>query len=305
LTVDEVVISSQSNAQFLLRLLRNVSKYEKRKYYKHIHSELEIVLFKEGSGIFLVNKKIEYPFVPGDVFLFGCHEEHAIVHIEPCDKVDSSCVHFNPEFVWSPGNELFDAKYLNAFFNRGQGFSHKLPGALPVTKSVSGLIRQIEQEFSKQLQEYELLIKIELLTILVELNRHFFDPSGEKLFESIKVQHMQRVEQSMRYIDRNIDSEITLDQLAREAAMSRSYFSYLFKMLNGVSPWDYLITKRIELASGLLAGSGDSIIEIANRCGFNNSANFNRSFRKVMGMTPTEYKKGNHTHETVSMHTLV
>lgn len=83
-----------------------------------------------------------------------------------------------------------------------------------------------------------------------------------------------------------------LDELAEIASMSKSYFSTVFKKLNGISPWDYLISKRISFAAELLKNTDKTILEIALECGFNNTANFNRAFKKITGKTPSEYKSG-------------
>jgi AraC-like DNA-binding protein len=290
MTIDEVAIPSKSDTQFLLRLLHNITTQEPV-YTNHSHSELEIVMFKNGGGMCLVNKTQEYVFEPGDIFLFSSNEDHIFSRFTPRENTASICIHFKPHFVWSPGNDLFDVKYLQAFFNRQPNFAHLLKHDLPVTKSVSYIMYQIEREFAKKQPEYELIIKIELLRILVEINRYYESIRQADSFRPINNQHLARIEKSMRYIDEHIDSDITLDQLSKIATMSRSYYSHLFKTLNGISPWEYLIHKRIELSEQYLLNSDDSIIEIANKCGFNNSANFNRSFRKITGNTPSQVRK--------------
>lgn len=72
--------------------------------------------------------------------------------------------------------------------------------------------------------------------------------------------------------------------------MSRTYFCTVFKKLNGISPWDYITIKRIEKSIGLIKNEDMSMLEVACACGFNNSTNFNRSFKKVTGKTPGEYR---------------
>jgi len=72
----------------------------------------------------------------------------------------------------------------------------------------------------------------------------------------------------------------------------RKPYNYIFSRLNGVSPWDYLTAKRVEKAASLLRSErGLTMLEIATRCGFNNTANFNRAFKKYQNRTPSSYRK--------------
>ena len=65
----------------------------------------------------------------------------------------------------------------------------------------------------------------------------------------------------------------------------------MFKKLNGISPWDYIVLKRIEKAIELLETTDKNKIDIAEMCGFTSSSNFYKAFAKVTGKTPTEYVK--------------
>ena len=85
--------------------------------------------------------------------------------------------------------------------------------------------------------------------------------------------------------------DITLDSLAEAAHMSRSYYSTIFKKLNGVSVWDYITNQRIDKAEQMLETTDIPVIEISENCGFNNISNFNRAFRKITGGTPRDYRK--------------
>ena len=95
----------------------------------------------------------------------------------------------------------------------------------------------------------------------------------------------------MNFILSHLESPLTLDMLAREARMSRSYYSTMFKVLNGVSVWDYITEQRINLAQYQLETTEKSVTQVSEACGFNSIANFNRAFKKLTGTTPREYRR--------------
>ena len=99
---------------------------------------------------------------------------------------------------------------------------------------------------------------------------------------------MKRV---LKYIRDNFASEITLDDMAREAGLSTKYFCAFFKTMTGTTPVKYLLTYRIERAARKLIGSDDSITQIAYDCGFNNLSYFIKTFKTIKKITPTSYRR--------------
>jgi len=102
--------------------------------------------------------------------------------------------------------------------------------------------------------------------------------------------NLESLKKSMEYIDDNLHEELDLDKLSESANMSRSYFCTIFKRYNGLKPWDYITIKRVDKALGLLAVSSEKKANIAYDCGFNNTANFYRAFKKITGKTPGDYE---------------
>jgi YesN/AraC family two-component response regulator len=87
--------------------------------------------------------------------------------------------------------------------------------------------------------------------------------------------------------------DITLEQIAAQSNLSPHYFTRLFGESFRMKLWDHVLIKRIDMAKRLLTSQSDiTVLEIALRCGFHNTANFNRAFLRFTGMTPSEYRKG-------------
>ena len=166
-----------------------------------------------------------------------------------------------------------------------RSITHDAPTAIVIRT----LLEEIFQECHLREPSYELLVKAKLLTILANAARYFHkELDTQKPMASIS--HLSQMEESMNYILSHLSEPLTLDLLAKEAAMSRSQYSTLFKSLNGVSVWDYVTNQRINLAQYQLEYYDAPITQICENCGYNNIANFNRMFKKITGKTPREYR---------------
>lgn len=98
---------------------------------------------------------------------------------------------------------------------------------------------------------------------------------------------------AMRYIQLNLKENLTVNYLASRANLHQDYFSRLFFKYTGQRPLSYLHEKRIERAQYLIATTNLSLIEIAEKIGFENLPHFSKIFKKVTSLTPGEYKKQN------------
>lgn len=100
----------------------------------------------------------------------------------------------------------------------------------------------------------------------------------------------RRIEKVMEFINSSFDKQITLGEAARIASMTESAFSRFFKLRTGMTFIDCVNEVRLGHASRMLISTTKTIAEIAYSCGFNNISNFNRTFRKRKGCTPSELR---------------
>jgi AraC family transcriptional regulator len=99
----------------------------------------------------------------------------------------------------------------------------------------------------------------------------------------------RRLERTLRYINEHLRDEITVEELASAASLSRFHFSRMFKATTGQSPSRFISHLRLELAK-LLLSQGASIADAAFDCGFSSESNFIRSFRRAVGVTPGQFR---------------
>lgn len=112
-------------------------------------------------------------------------------------------------------------------------------------------------------------------------------PSGME--RKTKVLDSKRLARVLDYIGSNLSREITVDQLASVASLSRFHFSRMFKAATGRSPSRFIGIQRLELAKSLLL-EGASITQVAEVCRFSSASNFVRAFRRATGLTPAQYR---------------
>ena len=100
-----------------------------------------------------------------------------------------------------------------------------------------------------------------------------------------------RMEELLQYIDYNIASPLSLDQLARQANISQYHLARLFKAATGIPPHQYIMDKRLLMAQELLTSTDKSIKEIASLTGIGDSLYLSNQFKKKNKCSPTEYRK--------------
>ncbi len=96
-----------------------------------------------------------------------------------------------------------------------------------------------------------------------------------------------------RYIDNHFKEDLSLDQLAQLAHLNKYHLAHTFRREFGVSPINYLISRRIEESRFLLRETDHSLSLIAQVLGFSSLSYFSQSFRRAEGINPMEYRKRN------------
>ena len=96
------------------------------------------------------------------------------------------------------------------------------------------------------------------------------------------------VKKLLDYITSNLDRQVTLDDLAQSARLSRSRVSYLFRTQTGLSPLQYIKRLRMEKARELLETTSLSVKQIRARVAMRDRSHFVREFKKTYGVTPSQ-----------------
>ena len=100
---------------------------------------------------------------------------------------------------------------------------------------------------------------------------------------------------AIAYMSEYVESTLPINELAAKCGYSRSHFTHVFTREMGMAPKEYFLRMKVNRACLLLKNTNESIIEIAMRMGFGEGQYFSRTFKKVMGITATQYRKQNKT----------
>jgi AraC family transcriptional regulator len=93
------------------------------------------------------------------------------------------------------------------------------------------------------------------------------------------------------FVDAQISNDITISDLAAVAGLSQFHFIRAFKDSVGRSPYQYVLSERISVAKEMLTKSDLSIADVALAAGFSDAAQLTRVFRKLIGVTPTAFRR--------------
>jgi AraC-like DNA-binding protein/AmiR/NasT family two-component response regulator len=95
----------------------------------------------------------------------------------------------------------------------------------------------------------------------------------------------------VKYIDEHIDKKISIDELSVISPWRSQHFIRVFTSFIGVTPYQYILKKKMEKAKDLICNTDLSYFEVCFELGFQSYANFSNAFKKTTGKTPAQYKK--------------
>lgn len=251
----------------------------------HHHPELELVVIHKSAGTRFIGDSIE-KFEEGEVTLIGENVPHMWLNDEIYFDKDSDLmavaigVHFRRDFL---GDRFFDAPEM-------QSIAKLIEGAKQGVKFINvdqGLIRSIESLLT--LGGFEKTMKfLEILNLLAKHENYRLLASAGYINTLNQTKH-ENLDEIYAYIFKNFKSQIRSKDVAEVAHMNTSAFSRFFKRVHRKTFTKYLNEIRIGYACKLLMEQKSNISLVCYESGFNNISNFNRQFKSIMGMSPTQF----------------
>jgi len=167
------------------------------------------------------------------------------------------------------------------------GFCHSMDLS-PVAPEIRVLVEQLYADWllpaSQKLPDGEVLLLSALLYLLRQTFPSHFAEGGCGTAEIIA--SAVRME-----LECHFAQKLNLDALASQHHISRYYLTHVFKKATGYSPQEYIMLCRISYACQQLADPDQPIRTVAELSGFRDFSNFSRSFRQLVGMSPSEFRR--------------
>ena len=192
-------------------------------------------------------------------------------------------VHFHPDIL----KKIYD-KELPSLLRSPSGIisnksSEKISNDFLIQKYIEGLLFYFENP--SLVNEDILILKLKEIVLLL---------SQTKNSEAIQIILSQLFSPTTytfkQIIEANYFSHLTIEELAQQNNLSVSSFKREFTKLYNDTPANYIKNKKLEKAAELLSISDERITDIAFKCGFNDLANFSKSFFDKYNLTPTDYR---------------
>ncbi len=136
-------------------------------------------------------------------------------------------------------------------------------------------------------------VLVESLTTALAV--HYIQRYGQGVPEDAGPQRgldARRLKRALDLLDSRFAEDLSLEDIARDAAMSKFHFIRQFKLSTGVSPYQYLLRRRLERAKALLQQGDLPIAQVALAAGFGDQSQFNRHFRREYGTTQAAFRRG-------------
>ena len=257
-----------------------VSFYDKL----HQHEEIQISFIEKGEGAVFAGDTISQ-YREGDILVIGSNLPHVFrsdVQENVISVMRTLFFTFN-----SFGRDFFE---LSTFRNIQPILESSKNGFI-----IHNAPKKVVKYFKKLKKADSYTRFILFLDILRWLSTSEYTPLSNYLYQKkITDNEGKRMQIVFEYVMTNFHKNITLDEIASIASMTKNAFCRYFKVRTNKSFFQFLIEVRIERAAKLLSNNEElSVLEIAEMCGFNNISNFNRKFKELKQLSPLQYRKLN------------
>jgi AraC-like DNA-binding protein len=246
-----------------------------------IHEEIEIIWVIKGNAIITVDEK-EFLLSPQTVFLIYMYRKHSIK-----SEHNSIIVTYRLKKEYLHKNNLFFEK-VN-FVNRVYSFSELALKYKQVPLLIVEIIKCLISEEISDLNRYKIIgyYKMYIIDLYrIIMKERYLDVKNIN-FEN----YLNRIHTIIEYTYNNFKEKISLEKLAEITGVSLYRLSHFIKEALGISYQDFLQNVRFERALKLLKETKDSVVKIAEECGFSDYKYLNKLMGERFHMTPLKYRK--------------
>jgi YesN/AraC family two-component response regulator len=184
--------------------------------------------------------------------------------------------------------------YVNVFFSDNKWDIRNETNILPLSSmqqlkdsyQIRDIFKKLVDSWNEKLPGYELISKALLQQLIFEIYRN-------KKMGNHNYSVSLKVENIIKYMSENIDSKLTLTELSARVQLSPTYLSRAFKYITGYSIIEFFNKMKIDKSKELIIEGNKKVKEVAKEVGFSDEFYFSRIFKKIEGMSPSEFYSKN------------
>jgi len=244
----------------------------------HYHNEFEILVATKGS-ILIQTETENYSLSAGEGLFINSGLLHTITTAASKEDTGFIAVVFDYSVLCREQDITYE-KYIRPLLN-----GSLVPDVI-LSPDICHHVHELFSAYEAKEFGYELTVRHRLLQIFYLLLK---DARQTPL--SVQSTKSTVIKTVLDYMKQHYQEPISLQQLAKEAHVSKEYLCRLFHRASGYSLMEYLNRYRIRQSTFLLLQTEERISDIALSCGFSHSSYFGKVFLDYMGCTPTEYRK--------------
>lgn len=249
----------------------------------HWHTELEFVYIGSGTVTAWVGEK-KFDLPEGSGIFINSKILHRFHSPAEADVPNFLCM---PSFIAPQGSLIYD-KYILPVISSTLAFQI-FCGEVPWQAEVLSIMKQI-MEAQEHTSSGELMTASLMQRLWLEICENA-DISYEENGRKNSASSQARLQMMMQYIHLNYADDVSLEDIADYARISKSTVLNLFRRYLHITPINYLINYRLNEAAQLLSNTEKKIHAVSDETGFHNVDYFCRLFKKHYHVTPTEYRK--------------
>ena len=266
---------------FLFGKRRN-TRLARHDYFELLYLESGEVVYQVQDRYFTVNE--------GDLIVISGTQYHCMAELH-CEQVRATLLYFMPDLIRANDMSGEDVEYLMPFLVQDTAFPYVVHYKTVIPAQVSDLMERIHEELPAISPLSRLSVKTYLKMILLLLVKHYAGYGGTEEIFYLKQKAIERLRPLFEYIDHHYADPITVDDAASIVCMSESHFMRFFRQVTGQPFVSYLNHFRIARAQAMLVTTDKSISEVSQEVGFCDQSYFGLVFRRLVHMTPREYKE--------------
>ena len=252
----------------------------------HWHAELEIVVIKKGTGLISVDFE-KRTVSSGDIVFIRPGQLHSIEQ-NGARKMEYENIILKPELLISGEADLCARQFIRPLMKGELRCVSFLTPAVPGYPEISDCISRIDHLCEKRPDGYQLAVKGFLFQLVFLLLSHRQKKSTSP---ALQTKSLEKIKTILKYVEEHYADHITIDDMAAITFYSKSHFMKFFKAHMGTGFIEYLNDYRLTIAERLLRTSDATVLEIAEKSGFDNLSYFNRMFKRKYGQSPGKQRK--------------